>query len=243
MAADPVVADGVLGVVAGDDFGAAKRTELGSWSPGAIARVIADLKPEPAPKPRPIRYEITASGVMWSEDDVVTYLRAALKRYGAPLVLKHDGGAIFHSERVQALLAEYQVTELTGPRYYPRYNGKKERSVQGIKRYERAMRAQGGEPNLAARLDASIHDLNEERPRPVLGGRTAREVYDKDRALSLDRQTFARDVHINEEELRRTADSRQDMDAVRWRAVDCVRLRYRITEFRRRYRPITGRRA
>ena len=32
------------------------------------------------------------------------------------------------------------VTELTGPRHYPQYNGKKERSMRDIKSYERAMR-------------------------------------------------------------------------------------------------------
>ncbi len=258
----------------------AKRTKLGAWAPATIARVVADLKPAPVPKPKPIRYEITASGVMWSEDgagfrehghkrelvvaqdehsrykvahrlvggpatedDVVTYLRDAFKRHGAPLVLKHDGGAIFHGERVKALLAEYQVTELTGPRYYPQYNGKKERSVRDIKSYERAMRAQGAGHSLAARLDATIHDLNEERPRPVLGGRTAREVYDEDRALFLDRQAFARDVDTKEEELQRTANSRQDMDAARRRAVECVLLRYRLMEIRRSCKPITDQRA
>ena len=55
-----------------------------------------------------------------SEVDVLEYLSEAFRRHGAPLVLKHDGGKIFHSEKVQALLDEWGVTDLTGPRYWPR---------------------------------------------------------------------------------------------------------------------------
>jgi hypothetical protein len=68
-------------------------------------------------------------------------------------------------------------------------------------------------------------------PRP-LGGRTAREVYDDDRAPFLDRQAFARDVDMKEEELRRKANSRQDLEAARRRAVEQVLLRYRLMTIR-----------
>ena len=36
----------------------ARREGLGNWSPGTIAKVIADLKPEPPPKQPPERYEV-----------------------------------------------------------------------------------------------------------------------------------------------------------------------------------------
>ena len=77
------------------------------------------------------------------EDAVHRNLVAAFARYGAPLVLKHDGGSIFHGRRIRTLLQEHQVTELTGPRHYPQYNGKKERSMRDIKSFERAMRRHG----------------------------------------------------------------------------------------------------
>ncbi len=45
-----------------------RREGLGRWCASTIAPVIADLREEPEEKPDPIRYEITASQVMWSED-------------------------------------------------------------------------------------------------------------------------------------------------------------------------------
>jgi hypothetical protein len=41
--------------------------------------------------------------------------------------------------------------------------------------------------SLAERLDAAFHNLNEVRPRPVLRGRTAREVFEQDRVVLPDR--------------------------------------------------------
>jgi hypothetical protein len=113
-----------------------RRERLGAWSSTTIAAVVADLRPEKPERQDPIRYEITASDVMWSEDGtgfrengkkkellvvqdehsrlklghrlvggpadeeaVYQSLRAAFERYGAPLVLKHDGGSIFHGEK------------------------------------------------------------------------------------------------------------------------------------------------
>ena len=114
------------------------------------------------------------------EDAVHRNLEAAFARYGAPLVLKHDGGSIFHGQRIGALLRKHQVTELTGPRHYPQYNGKKERSMRDIKSFERAMRRHGRPSPLRQRIDAAVHDLNEDRPRPMLRGRTARNVFEQD---------------------------------------------------------------
>jgi len=118
-----------------------RREGLGDWSASTVAVVVADLRePKPAVPP-PVRYEITASNVMWSEDgtgiklrgrkqellvvqdeharcklnweladgpatskDVHSYPEQAFGRHGAPLVLKHDGDAIFHTPEVEALL-------------------------------------------------------------------------------------------------------------------------------------------
>ena len=137
-----------------------RRQGLGTWCASTVAAVIADLRDEPEDKPEPIRYEITAPQVMWSEDgtgfkekgrkrelliaqdeharfkvnrrlvdgpareqDVVSYLEEAFQRYGPPLVIKHDGDAIFHGDRMRELLDRYEVIELTGPRAYPQYKG------------------------------------------------------------------------------------------------------------------------
>ncbi|MBW1688137.1 MAG: transposase family protein [Deltaproteobacteria bacterium] len=160
------------------------------------------------------------------EDAVHRNLEAAFAKYGAPLVLKHDGGSIFHGGRIQALLKKHRVTELTGPRHYPQYNGKKERSIRDIKGFERAMRRLGAPSTLGQRIAAAIHDLNEDRPRPVLGGRTAREVYEADRMQLPDRQAFIEQIDRTALELRDRATSRFEKDSARRRAVEHVLLSY-----------------
>jgi transposase InsO family protein len=160
------------------------------------------------------------------EEAVHQNLESAFAKYGAPLVLKHDGGSIFHGDRIQALLRKHKVTELTGPRHYPQYNGKKERSIRDIKSYERAMRRHGGPSALQERITAAVHDLNEDRPRPVLGGRTAREAYERDRTPLPDRRTFMASIDRTELELLDAASSRAEKDSARRRAVEHVLLDY-----------------
>jgi transposase InsO family protein len=160
------------------------------------------------------------------EDAVYRNLQAAFARYGAPLVLKHDGGSIFHGGRIRSLLHQHQVTELTGPRHYPQYNGKKERSIRDIKSFERAMRRHGRPSTLRQRIDAAVDDLNHERPRPVLAGRTARNVFEKDRIPLPDRQEFRKEVDRTERQLRDAATTRAERDAARRRAVEHVLLAY-----------------
>lgn len=240
-----------------------KRRGLGRWSATTIAKVIADLR-DPRHEPPPVRrYEITASGVMWSEDgtslgrgrgkrellvvqdeharyklnwrlakkaakekDVVAYLEEAFRKHGAPLVLKHDGAGIFHGEQTRALLDRWQVIDLTGPSYWPRYNGKKERSMRDIKSMERAVRKHGTEGSLTGRLEVAFCDLNEERPRPMLGGLTAREVYERDRVEVMDRDALREEVRLETRRLRAQARSRCERKTARRRAVEVVLSRY-----------------
>ena len=243
----------------------ATREGLGTWSPGTIARTIADLAPAEEVKIKPKRYEITAPMVMWSEDgtafkergrkkellvlqdecarlkvnwrlaagpadasEVVGYLREAFEDHGAPLVLKHDGGSIFHDERVQELLEHYRVIELTSPPHYPPFNGKKERSMRDIKGYERALRRHGKGNTLKERIAITMHDLNDERPRPVLGGRTAREVMQKTSTKLPTRSRFRMSVLTLQSELEAQAGSRREFQAARRKAVIEVLMRYNL---------------
>ena len=160
------------------------------------------------------------------EDAVHRNLEAAFARYGAPLVLKHDGGSIFHGERIGALLRKHNVIELTGPRHYPQYNGKKERSMRDIKSFERAMRRHGRASTLRQRINAAVHDLNQDRPRPVLSGRTARHVFERDRIALPDREVFMEEVNRTERQLRNAATTRAERDTARRRAVERVLLAY-----------------
>ncbi len=171
-----------------------------------------------------VGYELVAGPA--DEDAVHRNLEKAFARYGVPLVLKHDGGSIFHGRRVQALLRRYQVTELTGPRHYPQYNGKKERSMRDIKSFERAMRRHGRRSTLRQRIDRAVHDLNADRPRPVLGGRTARQAFERDRIWLPERKAFIAEVNRTERLLNDTATTRAERDSARRRAVEQVLLAY-----------------
>jgi len=245
----------------------AEREGLGKWSPSTVTQVIRDLREKLEEPAKPERYDVTAPGVMWSEDgagfkergrkkellvvqdecsrfkinhrlvagpaqteDVVEYLREAFTTHEPPLVLKHDGDSVFQSERVKDLLDEYGVVDLKGPPYYPEYNGKKERSIRDIKSYERAMRRHGVGGSLQKRLDETISDLNDHRPRPVLGGRTAREVFESDRGRLPDRWRFRREVRRKELQLRREAKSRKELTSAHRRAVEEVLSAYRLVE-------------
>ena len=71
-----------------------------------------------------------------------------------------------------------------------------------------------------------MRDLNERRPRPVLGGRTAREVFEQDRIPLPDRQDFRKEVDRTERRLHVAATTRAERDAARRRAVEQVLLAY-----------------
>jgi transposase InsO family protein len=247
----------------------AKRKGLGSYSAGTIARIIEDLRDEPLPKQKPIRYEITAPNVMWSEDgagfrefgvkkellllqdecsrfkvntrlvdgpakseDVLDYLREAFDKYGAPLIVKRDGQSIFHEENVEKLLDEYHVINLKSPPRYPEFNGKKERSIRDVKSYERAMKKNDREQKttLEERIAETIHDLNEERPRPMLGGRTSREVFDADQITLIDHKIFHAEVCQLEKIYAADSCTRKQKDDARRRATQEVLLRYGLME-------------
>ncbi len=148
-------------------------------------------------------------------DDVCSYLREAFDKYGAPLILKHDGDSIFHEAKVQQLLNEYRVINLKSPPYYPPFNGKMERSIRDVKSYERAMKRQKQHTSLSERIDAAIHDLNEERPRPMLGGKTARETFQRKNTKLPDRNKFYMEAKILESEFTTTSASRKEKDDAR----------------------------
>jgi transposase InsO family protein len=160
-----------------------------------------------------------------NSDNVYDYLREAFDKHGAPLVLKHDGDSIFHEDRVHKLLEEHGVINLKSPARYPPFNGKMERSIRDIKGYERAMRRFDSDSTLQYRIESAIHDLNEERPRPVLGGRTAREIFEGKRRPLPDRHKFYNEVMKAERIMLSDSSTRKQKDDARRRAVELVLLR------------------
>jgi len=158
--------------------------------------------------------------------DVYALSLIAFETQDPPLVLKHDGGAIFHEAAVEALLEEHHVVSLTSPPHYPPFNGKMERTIRDIKGYERAMRPCNPDLSLKERLEETVRDLNDERPRPMLGGRTSKEVYEHDQIPLMDRKRFYAKVLHLEQTLLGDAASRQQQRQARQQAVELVLLQY-----------------
>ena len=77
-------------------------------------------------------------------------------------------------------------------------------------------------------MDAAVWDLNEERPRPVLGGRTARGVFEDHHIKLPDRQRFRKEIDQAEKELLAGARSRAETRSARQRAIEEVLLRYSL---------------
>jgi len=244
-----------------------RREGLGDWSAGPLAAVVDDLREPKEVSPAPVRYEITASNAVWSEDgtgflqggpkqellvvqdehsrrklnwelaagpakswNVARYLKCAFEKYGAPLVLKHDGDVIFHTPEIQALLEKYQVLDLTSPAGHPGYNGKQERSMRDIKSYERAMRKHGDKGSLEGRIRATMKDLNHDRPRPVLGGRTAREAYNAGLYGLPNRPLFRAAVESKERSLLTSARSRSEARKAHRKAIEQTLWSYGLME-------------
>lgn len=160
-----------------------------------------------------------------NSDDVYDYLREAFDKHGAPLVLKHDGDSIFHEEKVHNLLEEYGVINLKSPPRYPPFNGKMERTIRDIKSFERAMKRFNSNTTLQGRIEAAIHDLNEERPRPVMGGKTAKEVFEGNKRRLPDRRRFCKQVMKVEQVMLSESCTRKQKDDARRKAVELVLLR------------------
>jgi len=160
------------------------------------------------------------------ESHAVENLEKAFREHGPPLVLKHDGDSIFHGQRMRRLLEQWKVLDLTGPGYWPRYNGKKERSMRDIKSMERALKKHGVGVSLAERIDLAMDDLNEERPRPMLNGRTAREVFEAEQVDLVDRDALAKEVRDETRRLHARARSRHERRAARRHAVEMVLSRH-----------------
>ena len=85
---------------------------------------------------------------------------------------------------------------------------------------------------MSQRIVMTMSDLNDERPRPVLGGKTAWEVFEQDRTVLPDRKRFKMEVKIRQTHLEAQAGSRHEIQAARRRAVIEVLSRYKLINWR-----------
>lgn len=167
-----------------------------------------------------------------TEQHVLEYLEEASQTHGAPLILKQDNIAYQNTEAIQKLCDRHGVLLLNSPTHYPQYNGKKERSVRDIKGYVRALQKNRVGENLEEQLALAVKDLNDDRPRPVLGGHTAWEVFTHRRRRLPDRKQFLIRVQTKQLELEEKATDRKEKQAARRRAVEQVLLHYGLIKWK-----------
>ena len=102
--------------------------------------------------------------------------------------------------------------------------------MRDIKSYERAMRRHGVRSTLAARIDTAMNDLNAERPRPVLSGRTAAESHRESNIPLPDRAAFQAAIDVQERTLLSKATTRGQKRSARRRAIEMVLMRDGLME-------------
>jgi transposase InsO family protein len=107
-------------------------------------------------------------------------LATALELGIRPLVLKHDRGSEFENYDFQEALREERIMSLPAPGHYAPFNGRLERGIRTLRNFTRP---------LEARYDATLEEVekalsrgryvvNEEMPRRIFDGETARTMYD-----------------------------------------------------------------
>ena len=104
--------------------------------------------------------------------------------------------------------------------------------MRDIKGYVRALAANRIGNSLEERIVLTMTDLNLDRPRPVLGGMTAAEVFKENRIRLPDRRRFKMEVETRQLELEAQAGSRREIHAARRTAVLEVLSRYGLLKWR-----------
>jgi transposase InsO family protein len=124
-------------------------------------------------------------------DAVAEHLDQLIHRHGPPLFLKRDNGAVWHTEAVDRVLAQFGVLPLDSPVYYPRYNGGLEKQIGDLKRLfpdELPWPPSGEARAVQPLLEAIRHEFNA-RPRSDLGNCSSAERYHCGLRQKVDRST------------------------------------------------------
>ena len=83
---------------------------------------------------------------------------------------------------------------------------------------------------LTDRINNAIHDLNHDRPRPVLGGRTAKEAFEQEHKPLPARRLCRRQIDEAELRWQERARSREERRSTRRKAIEEVLSRYGLLE-------------
>ena len=102
--------------------------------------------------------------------------------------------------------------------------------MRDIKSYERAMRRNGVGDSLSDRIRATMQDLNEDRPRPVLGVLTACESYEKGLMALPARRELRKAVEKRERRILAQASSRVEVRSARRWAIEATLVSYGLVK-------------
>lgn len=127
----------------------------------------------------------------WPDHDVAQFLEKIVLKFGPPYFFKHDLGGEFRGANFQNMLRRHKVIPVPNPPYYPKFNGKNERS-NGLAR-EWIAPTEQDRPTLRQvweKLTQQTLDQNDERRKDVLGGRTPSDVFHNDPRVKVDRDAL-----------------------------------------------------
>lgn len=110
---------------------------------------------------------------------IAAHLHKLFDQHGAPLLLKRDNGSLFNNGSVDEVLARWQVLPLNSPPYYARYNGAMEKSVGQLKAQLPTCLTPPPcwKDMKVTPLLSSLCHLHNAKPRRVLGGKSACEIF------------------------------------------------------------------
>jgi hypothetical protein len=150
-----------------------------------------------------------------------------------PLVLKFD--LEFDTPEFYDLLLRHRVVPLPSPAGYPAFNAKTERSYRDVKDWLREFEGEiyWTREELETELELCFKQSDEIDPRPVLGGFTARAVYDTTTRAALPRELFFSDaVKLFDSYMRLTPKAPRAHDAWRCAAKETLK-KYGLVRYSR----------
>ena len=104
--------------------------------------------------------------------------------------------------------------------------------MRDIKGYVRGLKRRNKGENLQQQIGLATKDLNEDRPRPVLKGKTAKEVFEQRSIRLPSRKQFRIRVKTRQIELEEKARDRRELHAARRKAVEEVLLHYDLLKWK-----------